>query len=199
MRRVLFVVLLAVIASWSAGGGRASTAYTTLHEYSPFKGDSIAPDVRIARTVSGYCWTNSSADRAGAAFRCLDGNVIHDPCFANFALAHVNYVLCPLYHPGSNVLRIELTRQLPADRGTGDPNPMDFGPWAVKTTSGKWCERLTGATGRIAGIGISYRCEGGGVLLGEPRRRPTSWTTFYASGDGASRYRTIKLASVWWF
>jgi len=199
VRLAALLVVFAVVASgYATAGPPASTTTTTLHKYSPFTADSIARGIHITRAAPGYCWTNSSADRAGAAFRCFVGNVIHDPCFANFALTPVTYVVCPLYHPGSSVLRINLTRKLPQGSRTGDPNPMDYPPWAVKTTSGKWCERLTGATGSVVGLGVSYGCEGGGLLLGEPRRGTPLWSASYAGGYKATRYHRITLGSAWW-
>lgn len=173
-----------------------SRAATTIHLYAPFNGGGIASGVRIAKTASGYCWTTSGVDARGDAFRCFVGNFIHDPCFAD-QTGFAHYVLCPLYTPGSKVLRINLTKQLPPNPANSDPTR--YAPWAVRTTSGKWCTILSGATGQVAGMRINYGCTGGGTLIGNPRRSASSpWTIFYAPGLKANQYRRITLASVWW-
>jgi hypothetical protein len=152
--------------------------------------------VRIARSASGYCWTSSLADARGDAYRCFVGNFIHDPCFAD-QTGFAHYVLCPLYSPGAKVLRINLTKKLPSNSGSGDPTR--YRPWAIRTSSGKWCTTFTGATGDVAGLRINYGCRGGGILLGDPRRsRSSPWTIFYAPTYQSNQYRPIKLASAWW-
>lgn len=172
----------------SAGG-------TSLHLYAPFSGGSVAAGIRIARTTSGYCWTTSIADARGDAFRCFVGNNIHDPCFAD-QTGSAHYVLCPLYTPAAKVLRINLTKKLPLNSASGDPTR--YPPWALKTVSGKWCTRFTGATGNVAGMAMTYGCTGGGLLLGSPRRSTTTWKIFYASSYKAKQYRSIALRSAWW-
>lgn len=186
-----------------AGGARGadlpaaqSNVLTTIHLYAPFNGGGIASGVKIARSASGYCWTTSSADPRGDAYRCFVRNYIHDPCFAD-QTSLANYVLCPLDFPGSKVLRINLTKKLPSNPGTGDPTR--YAPWAVRTSSGKWCVVLSGATGQIAGMRINYGCIGGGILIGNPRRSASApWTIFYAPSFNSNQYSPIKLASAWW-
>ena len=172
----------------SAGG-------TSIHLYTPFNGGSVASGIRVGKTAAGYCWTGSLADWRGDAFRCFVGNYIHDPCFAD-QTGSAHYVLCPLYTPDAKALRINLTKKLPPNSASGDPTRHP--PWAVKTASGKWCTKFTGATGSIAGMGITYGCTGGGILLGNPRRNTKLWTIFYASGYKASQFRPVALKSAWW-
>jgi hypothetical protein len=169
---------------------------TSVHLYSPFSGGSPAAGIRIGKTARGYCWTSSLADSREDAFRCFVGNVIFDPCFSDDnGLA--DFVLCPLFSPASRVFRINLTKKLPAGNPpTADPTRYD--PWAVQTTSGRWCTILTGATGRVAGLRINYRCAGGGILLGSPRRKTSTWTIFYAPGARSGQFRAIGLRSAWW-
>src|SRR3954471_7285830 len=102
---VTFAALLAVTGTASGvdrpelHGGTA----TTIQLYAPFNGGGIASGVQIARSASGYCWTNSGADARSDAYRCFVGNFIHDPCFAD-QTSSAKYVLCPLYVPVSKVL-----------------------------------------------------------------------------------------------
>src|SRR5947207_50730 len=148
---VIFAALLAIAGTASGVDRPASQheAATTIHLYAPFNGGGIASNVQIARSASGYCWTSSGADARDDAFRCFVGNVINDPCFAD-QTSFAKYVLCPLYLPVSKVLRINLTKRLPSNTGSGDPTR--YAPWAVRTASGKWCTGFTGATGQIAGM-----------------------------------------------
>ena len=105
-------------------------------------------------------------------------------------------MLCPLYTPHAEVLRIVLTKPLPRSSSTGDPTRS--APWAVETAAGTWCTRVTGATGAIAGMGIDYDCRGGGILLGDPRRQRPTWTIFYAPGYRASTFTRVGLRAAWW-
>jgi hypothetical protein len=188
---------VALIATSDATAGKdtaTAPARTTIHLYAPFNGGTIAGGVRIASSASGYCWETSISDNRGDAYRCFVGNDIHDPCFAD-QTSSAGYVLCPLYFPGAKVLRINLTKKLPSNQGSGDPTR--HAPWAVRTSSGFWCTALSGGTGDIAGLRINYGCTGGGILLGTPHRG-ASWTIFYAANFNANQYRPITLASAWW-
>jgi hypothetical protein len=213
MKRALGIgALVLLVATAGCGGNKArsestrsapttrpakqgSADRTSIHLYAPFNGDSVAAGIRIRRTTAGYCWTTSIADARGDAFRCSSGNYIHDPCFAN-QTSFAHYVLCPLYAPDAKVLRINLTKQLPSNPASGDPTR--YPPWAVQTTSGRWCTIITGATGQIAGMRINYGCTGGGILIGNPRRNAMTWTIFFASSYKASQFQPVALRSAWW-
>jgi hypothetical protein len=124
------------------------------------------------------------------------GNYIYDPCFADqTTVAH--FVLCPLYRPGANVLRINLTRGLPATAVTSQ-DPTRHQPWAMRLANGRWCTFITGATGLIAGMRINYGCTGGGILIGEPRRSSVTWSIFYAASFKANQYRPVSVREAWW-
>jgi hypothetical protein len=193
---VLGVLLAAIVALGGHVSAASAHAGTSIHLYAPFSGSGSASGLRIARTASGYCWTTSDTDARADAWRCFVGNYIHDPCFANTSHA-VQYVLCPLSTPGSRVLRINLTKRLPKrSAATGDPTR--FAPWAVQTTSGRWCTILPGATGLIGGLRINYGCTGGGILLGDPKRATSTWTIFYASNFNSRQFVSTSLTAAWW-
>lgn len=175
---------------------QASASGTSIHLYTPFNGGSIATGIQIGKTATGYCWTTSIADARGDAFRCFVGNEINDPCFAD-QTNFTHYVLCPLNGvPDAKVLRINLTKKLPRNSASGDPTR--YPPWAVQTTSGKWCTIITGATGDIAGMRMNYGCTGGSVLIGDPRRSAKTWTIFSAPSYKSSQYQLVALRSAWW-
>jgi len=194
--RLVIVGVFAALLLGSAGPSAAAVAsapVTTLHVYAPFAGGSIAPGIRVARTVSGYCWTSSIGDWRSDAFRCFVGNLIHDPCFAN-TVNRPSFVLCPLYRPGQKVLRINLTKPLPSRPVAGDPTR--HAPWFIRLANGQWCGREEGATGLVAGLPISYGCTHG-VLLGNPHRGH-SWTMFFARNFTARQYKRVPITAVWW-
>jgi hypothetical protein len=166
-----------------------------MHLYAPFNGGAVAATVRVKKSAPGSCWTSSLSEARPDAFRCFVGNYIYDPCFANETIS-TNFVLCPLYTPMSRVLRINLTKPLPSNRGGGDPTRTT--PWAIQLQSGKWCELITGATGEIAGMRINYGCTGGAILIGNPRRTSPNWTIFYAPSYKAGQYRPVVIRSAWW-
>jgi hypothetical protein len=168
---------------------------TSIDLYAPFDGGGVASAIRIEKTARGYCWTTSIADARADAFRCFVGNYIYDPCFAN-GTGSSPFVLCPLYKPVSKVLRVALTKPLTSNAGRG--NPTRYPPWAIETTSARWCTAITGASGMIAGMRISYGCSGGGILIGSPRRTSPRWTIFYAPSYKARDYKQVALASAWW-
>jgi hypothetical protein len=188
------LLMLAVIVGGADGQSSKGVA-TSVHLYSPFSGGRLATSVRVAKSARGYCWTSSDADARPDAWRCFVGNYIYDPCFSD-TVNYSNFVVCPLYRPGSSVLRINLTKRLPTNTYSGDPTRHP--PWAVRTAAGKWCTLITGATGLIAGMRINYGCRGGGYLLGNPRRSTSTWTIFYAPNLRASQYTPIPLAAAWW-
>ena len=202
--RLLIVLAFAVATTVSAAhAGSASTALdpsrdtsrTSLRLYAPFDGGSVAPGIRIARSARGYCWTSSIGDERSDAYRCFVGNVIHDPCFAN-SLGSSAFVLCPLYYPGSRVLRIHLTKPLPQNPAVSDPTRSL--PWVVQLANDRWCGRIQGASGLIAGLPLTYGCSPKGVLIGFPHRTAPLWTIFFANGFQSTQYVAEPIKAAWW-
>jgi hypothetical protein len=192
---IVSLALLAGLLSATAIASGSGTG-TAVHLYRPFAGAAIARGVRIGRTSAGSCWTTSLSDARTDAFRCLVGNDIYDPCFAREPAASSSFVLCPLYTPGARVLRIDLTGKLPPGSRSGDPTR--YPPWAVQTRTGGWCTLVTGATGTIEGLPISYGCGGGASLLGTIERSPGGWTVFFAASARATRTPLVSLRAAWW-
>jgi hypothetical protein len=130
---------------------------------------ALSSRFEVGARGSGYCWTDSLATEARDAYRCMQGNAIHDPCFA--ASAHARDVACFIdpWHP---VTLLRLTRPLPRHGSV----PAGSLPWAIVTTSGRRCTFLTGATAPMGGERINYGCIGGAYLIGAPDRRNPLWT-----------------------
>lgn len=196
---VALLIVTGVAAATAAPAALPSTMRglgTSIDLYTPFNGYGVAAGIRVLRSVSGYCWTTSSSDARGDAYRCFVGNFIHDPCFASGNGGASTFVLCPLYYPTSKVLRINLTKALPANPTGGDPTR--YAPWAIQLGNGKWCEIIDGATGLVAGMRINYGCTGGTVLIGNPRRATATWTIFYASSLKVRQYQPVPIKAAWW-
>jgi hypothetical protein len=195
---VAFAAAAAVVAAPAVAYKHTKSA-TRIHRYAPFSGGEIAPGVKVARTVSGSCSTPSTEDRRNDAYRCIIGNVVHDPCFAD-KTGTPKYVLCPLYWPLAKVLRINLTQPLPRN---SSPTRAAGYPWAVQTATGAWCVLYTGPRYPVLQFTISYLClSPEGFLLDKPHRG-TTWTALFAPGYKAvdrppGSYRLVDLASAWW-
>jgi hypothetical protein len=213
-RRLSAAVLLAAVVIGAGPAGRSGSV-TSYHFYDPFFGRGVAAAIRVADAVSGYCWPMSFAAPQSAAFRCRVGRFVYDPCFGNSTTPRIEFLLCPLRTPVSDVLRVDLTPssgpflpgtrpragglppriepQLPLLPRTGRP-----WPWAVKTRGGRWCVTPTRAIGAVAGMAIQYVCEGGGILIGDLDRSRPSWTIRYATTRSSRRFRRVAIAQAWW-
>jgi hypothetical protein len=136
---------------------------------------TLSPRFHVADSGRGQCFTDSLATDARDAYRCIQGNALHDPCFA--ASASARSVVCFLdpWHP---VTLLRLTRRLPRH----GPVPKLALPWAIVTSDGRHCTFLTGATAPMGGERINYGCVHGSYLIGTPDRRNPLWTIRSARG-----------------
>lgn len=167
-------VASAAAATVIAGGGAALAAVLLQTEHTGHLAvftaqGTLSPRFHVAGTASGYCFTASLATDALDAYRCIQGNALHDPCFA--ASASARSVVCFLdpWHP---VTVLQLTRRLPRH----GPVPKLALPWAIVTSDGRHCTFLTGATAPMGGERINYGCVHGSYLIGAPDRRNPLWT-----------------------
>jgi len=170
-RRVASIAGALVVAG--AGAGIAASLLRTAHTGDvPVFGaqGALSSRFHVGSRGTGYCWTASLATAAPGAYRCMDGNAIHDPCFA--ATPNARSVACFLdpWHP---VTLLRLDRPLPRHGSNGGAVAL---PWAIETTDGRRCTFLTGATAPMGGQRINYGCIGGSFLIGDPDRRDPLWT-----------------------
>jgi hypothetical protein len=187
------VALVLATAAVAVPVSTAGSQGTVVHRFHPFSGGKIASGVHVAQTRRGYCWTTSNVESRRYAWRCFQGNFIHDPCFS--AGRRARFVLCPLEPWSSNVLRLRLTRALPSwGRSHSDPR-LPVGVW---TTTGKRCTHSSGATSEIKGKPITYVCAGGGVLAGFAHRSSRTWTIAYGSSFKARRLTRVGITDAWW-
>lgn len=131
---------------------------------------SRRPRFHVGAPGRGYCWEASLASTAPDAYRCFQGNLIHDPCFA--ASPHATSVVCFL-DPWHAVTVLHLTRRLPKPSAPPKGPPL---PWAIVTTDGRHCVFMTGATALVGGERVNYGCTDRTYLLGNPDTRQPLWT-----------------------
>jgi hypothetical protein len=117
----------------------------------------------------GYCWTGSiAAPYRTDAWRCTEGNAIHDPCFS---LPDGNYVVCGA-NPvtGDSGFTLKLTKPLPQPEGKASADTNQA--WMVELNDGEVCTPFTGTRPLVAGQVATYGCSPNAdgrssVLLGD--------------------------------
>jgi hypothetical protein len=191
-------VVAALTASVGSAGAHLIGAPTRLVVYSPFTmSGTLTRGLKVTARVSGYCWEGSIVDERADAWRCFRGNYILDPCFSGTGVS--SWVTCPtgaLF--GRDVLRLDLTKPLPASLANKDGDPTTRDPWAVELTTGVTCTSESGATGTVAGMRLNYACSNHGWLVGDPRRGSSTWTIFYAPNLSSRKLLTAQIAVAYW-
>ena len=169
---------------WSNPSTSESATPTQVIFYEPWDTADINKitlgNVRIDRTVGGYCWVSSIVTMRSDAYRCMystQGYII-DPCFAYPFLpsSEVREVVCPLPDPNS-VTILRLTKPLPATSGRKAIFPTEY--WYIILTNGIKCYAAGGTTDSIGGVesGSYYYCPGYGFpLFGYPNSSNSIWT-----------------------
>lgn len=76
-----------------------------------------------------------------------------------------------------------------------DVAPLDL-PWAVELANGARCTVSTGAAIVIAGERANYRCDDGGLVIGEVDRSMPRWAVSYLA-DGAFASELIEVEVAW--
>jgi hypothetical protein len=169
-RLVLAVALVVVLCAGTAVAARLmSTERTTQLGLFDASG-RLAKRYKVTATRSGTCFTSSLAVDGRDAWRCIAGNRILDPCFQP---PKGHGPLACLSDPWGTVTRLRLTRHLPKPTPVHETRPM---PWAVETSSGLRCTKLTGATDVYRGQRVNYECTDGSVLVGDVDDSSKQWT-----------------------
>ena len=169
MRRWLVAGLVALAVMASMGVGAEAAASTThVDAVSPLNAEGhLRPRYTVTAARRGYCWTSSSFN--GRLYRCIQGNLIRDPCWKESGRRSV---VCLGTPRSRSVVRIRLTRRLPATNG--------YGPriWGLRRRDGVGgtCLANTGAGEWIGNRRVNYYCKRGWVLVGSVDRDRPRWT-----------------------
>jgi hypothetical protein len=191
--RRLGAPLTAIFLAAAALTAAASATRTQTRIYRPFT-SSGKPAFRVAKTISGDCWTGADAPARADAWKC---ETRADPCFSSDKAK--GFVLCPWTGPrSSTVLKIRLTKPLPVRYGnTGQPS-TSYEPWAIETTTGWKCLAFTGAGTRVGNQFSSYSCTNSkNWLWGRPSRKTEPWTIFYGPLSAKKLTHKASIAVAW--
>jgi len=134
----------------------------------------VAGDLHIVSRVTGYCWEQSIAAPRLDAYRCMQGNYIHDPCFGD-PNGPSNQVVCSYPSPES-VTVMQLTKPLPG--GPYAPTTSLANPWLVTLADGTPCVSFTGLPLSASGLWLHYTCSNGDLLYGKINKTNQIWTIF---------------------
>lgn len=126
----------------------------------------------VVQEIEGHCWTGSLMTVRPDAWRCMEGDLIHDPCFSESDTDAS--VICPLRPPGHMTgAKMNLTEPLPVSYGHQDEDPSSV--WFLELADGTTCILTTGATAVIGGERVNYTCSDGWWVVGLPEV-DTVWT-----------------------
>ena len=188
MRKAQFSALISVLtcvlltSAWPQSSGSTGTQVI---RYEP---SGTLPD----SGRNGYCWTSSiAAPFRPDAWRCTEGNVIHDPCFS---LADQEQVVCgvnPVVKKSGFVLR--LTKPLPQSNVSSNPASQNWA-WMIELSDGTVCTPFTGTRPFISGETGFYGCNSINsakqfLLMGDLDSSKAVWT--------ARRATLVKAGNQW--
>ena len=144
-------------------------ARTRVVHWSPFSDTRVAlrPGLIATPKYGGDCWTGSFV--VHGAHRCMAGNYIYDPCFAD--PTYEDTVVCARDPFSMHVIRLR------TDRVSGSHSARRGAVWAIRLASGLKCSFLQGASNvDNAGRRLNYACYGSrAVLWGNPIRQGPTW------------------------
>lgn len=196
---VMALLLLSMLLLLSIAGGNAlaapprtaATMKTAVRIRGPFTSDGgLRPGLRLGNVLLGQCWTGSIGSQRRNAWRCMSGNVIHDPCFTH---AGVKHLIC-MHAPWSRtVARLKLTRPLPA-RGNKGIKRLSY-PWGFKLVSGRRCVLIQGTAASMPGVLLPYECSGHAYATRANTQRAL-WRVRVAP-DSVDRLRVHPVRTAW--
>jgi hypothetical protein len=101
----------------------------------------------------GRCWTESIAVNRADAWRCMQGNMVYDPCFQ--VADRRNVVVCGA-DPArqTNGFGLILTEPLPSRSSV----TKTLQPWLIELSNGSVCEPATGTIAVVEGEPVRYPC-----------------------------------------
>ena len=181
---LVLAALLVTPATALAGGTQRETV-------EPFAGAGLASGWSLSSVARGHCWTTSIAVARPDAFRCFQGNLILDPCFAS-PVQH-GWVACVLRPWTHRAVRLDLTGALPAAQPRSHAAQA---PWAVQVAGGATCTAATGALGVIHGRVPRYDCSNGASLGAKVYQVAPRWWAWYLPRGGSWERRSVTRA---WF
>jgi hypothetical protein len=146
--------------------------------------------VPVADHVSGSCWTGSIAVPSPGVYRCMAGNEIFDPCFADTTQPQRDTVAC-VQDPWSPAHVVTLTAPLPSSTAAGQTRT----PWALELANHARCVAVTGTVGEVNGVSLNYVC-GTDLAAGIIQNDGSHIVVDYGSSD-AGPLHAIAVVTAW--
>ncbi|HEV7203997.1 MAG TPA: hypothetical protein VGN18_05265 [Jatrophihabitans sp.] len=160
-----------------------------MRAFTPF---DPAGHLRVAtgRLARGSCFTASAADPVAHAYRCLAGNDLLDPCFADPSTQAPATVAC-VTDPWSPAVVVTLTAKLPTAPPLGDRTR----PWALQLADGRRCTASTGTVPFVDDVALSFRCTGG-VYAAVVDARAATVVVQYGT-PSATTLQRARVSAMW--
>lgn len=156
----MVLILSVLVGGASASSGTASAGsvsnvtHTKVKVENPFTADGhVRKNLFVGDHLLGHCWTGSIGSQQRNAWRCLSGNIIHDPCFKH---AGVRDLICMRAPWSKTVQRLRLTRRLPSDGNSGTIDRSQ--PWGYKLFNGTRCILGQGTANWVGSVALPYFC-----------------------------------------
>lgn len=183
--------VLATLLLFGAMAAPAAAA-TQVIRWSPFVDGALRPGLVATPAFGGDCFTGSFA--VHRAYRCIDGNFLRDPCFADPTREHT--VLCVRDPFSRGVVRLRVSGDL--DRSGSAPASV---VWAIRLANGQRCTFFAGGATSAdpAGRRANYGCSGRQTILwGNPIRRGRTWRIrlSHSFTPGPERLAAIRTAYI---
>lgn len=116
------------------------------------------------------CWTSSLSSSRYDAYRCSVGNLINDPCYAQDShtknnVGQEDIITCPGNNPNDRDSASIYKAIIKERNKVSVEEKKDF-YWLIKLENGLYCRAYSGATGTLAGLGVSRGCTDGDTFKG---------------------------------
>jgi hypothetical protein len=197
MRRLLAITAILALTC-AAVASSAVASPTRVHVYSPLDPDGTLRDglsVNQGRTTAD-CWIGSSVVKG--AYRCFEGNLIHDPCYLDDRDPEFPSVLCVESPWSRAAVRLDVVDELP-EPGKGSSQT----PWALELASGLRSTFMQGATGTLGRFRLNYACSKPRghralrFLFGTPSKHRAAWTIRQARDSSGRGLRRVIVRTAW--
>jgi hypothetical protein len=182
---------------------------TEIKNLSFFAKHGLAKGYHILHVFDGNCWTGSIASSRKDAWRCMVGNRIYDPCFANPIQTKIKnpnafHTLVFLDDP---IKKHVIMLQAKLDPTKANPTePSHHRYWAVELAGGSICKPFTGTLNNINGETINYGCDNGQNLVGNFVKTDNLWSVKIAADEQIKKclhktcdekLKEISVTKVW--
>jgi hypothetical protein len=172
-------------AAPSAAQGSAPAPPTVTSRVRPVDAHgNLLLSYRSTNSRSGAHCSSGSEAIGAAAYRCMAGNTVYDPCWA---AANRSYVYCMSAPWSFDVVQLHVTKGY---NNAGFSSHLSKVPWGLQLANGQLCKHVQGATSKVAGKAITYRCQRVKyVLVGQIDKHHRAWRIRKARSTSGGHYK----------